>query len=104
MNMIKKLAVGFMALFTSAVAMAGTGGGSDFPVTAIIQKLADSLTGGLAKAIGICAFGGGALMLAFGGELDGVLKKLMVISFAVAITVTAGNIFNWLFSGAGCVI
>lgn len=56
-----------------------------------LQQLADSLTGPVAKSIGVIALAITGAMLAFGGELSEFAKRMCMVVLALAVMLLASN-------------
>jgi type IV secretory pathway VirB2 component (pilin) len=63
-----------------------------------LESIASSLTGPVAKAIGVVALAASGGMLAFGGELSDFTKRIMMIVLALSVMLLAQNFMN-LFGG-----
>lgn len=71
---------------------------ADLPWATPLETIGDSLTGPVARAIGVLALAASGGMLAFGGELGDFTKRLMMVVLAIATMILAGNIMN-IFQG-----
>ncbi len=56
-----------------------------------LQTLATSLTGPVAKAIGVIALAVAGGMLAFGGELSDFTKRMLMVVLALSVMLLASN-------------
>ena len=81
--------VGFMLMSKYAYAA--------LPWDDALGKLKDSLTGPVAKAIGVIAMAITGAMLAFGGELSEFAKRMCMVVLALAVMLLA----NTMISGLG---
>jgi type IV secretion system protein VirB2 len=61
------------------------------PWEAPLAALQNSLTGPIAKAIGVSALAVAGGMLAFGGELADFTKRILMVVLALAVMLLAGN-------------
>ncbi|WP_151869223.1 TrbC/VirB2 family protein [Acinetobacter soli] len=102
-NNVKKIAT-FTLMAIAIVALilmpdfahaAGTGGGG-MPWESPLQKLIDSLTGPVAIGISILCILGAGLALAFGGEITGFVRTMIVIVLVVAVIVFAAGFLTQL--------
>ena len=66
------------------------------PWEAPMQTLQDSLTGPIAKAIGVIALAVAGGMLAFGGELGDFTKRIMMVVLALSVMLLAANFISGL--------
>ncbi len=64
-----------------------------------LQTVSQSLTGPVAKAIGVVALAASGGMLAFGGELGDFTKRILMVVLALSVMLLANSFMN-LF-GAG---
>jgi type IV secretion system protein TrbC len=56
-----------------------------------LEQLKDSLTGPVAKAIGVIALAASGGMLAFGGELSDFTKRMLMVVLALSVMLLANN-------------
>jgi type IV secretion system protein VirB2 len=56
-----------------------------------LTQLQDSLTGPVAKSIGVIALAVSGGMLAFGGELSEFTKRIMMVVLALSVMLLANN-------------
>ncbi|HAV5548614.1 TPA: conjugal transfer protein TrbC [Acinetobacter baumannii] len=102
-NTVKKIATfAFMAIAIVALILmpdfahaAGAGGGG-MPWESPLQKLIDSLTGPVAIGISVLCILGAGLALAFGGEITGFVRTMIVIVLVVAVIVFAAGFLTQL--------
>jgi len=66
-----------------------------------LESIADSLTGPIAKSIGVVALAASGGMLAFGGELSDFTKRIMMVVLALSVMLLAQNFMNLFPSGGG---
>jgi len=59
-----------------------------------LEAIANSLTGPVAKAIGVVALAASGGMLAFGGELSDFTKRIMMVVLALSVMLLAQNFMN----------
>jgi len=64
---------------------------AQLPWEAPLTALQNSLTGPVAKAIGVIAMAISGGMLAFGGELNEFTKRIMMVVLALAVMLLASN-------------
>ena len=69
----------------------GLASAQTLPWESPLQSLQGSLTGPIAKSIGIIAMAVSGGMLAFGGELNEFTKRIMMVVLAVAVMLTAAT-------------
>ena len=79
--------VGFMLISKYAYAL---------PWDGALNKLKDSLTGPVAKAIGVIAMAITGAMLAFGGELSEFAKRMCMVVLALAVMLLASTMITGL--------
>ena len=82
--------MGFMVIWSN-VAHAG-----DLPWEERLQKIATSLSGPVAKVVGVCSIILTGLALAF-GEAGGIVKRVLQIVFGLTIAFTASSFFLGFF-------
>lgn len=87
----------FVALTLAAPALAGTTGGTSMPWETPLQTVQDSLSGPVAKAVGIIAIVVTALGFAF-SEGGSALRKGIGIVFGLAVAFTATTFISSFFS------
>ena len=101
-NVKKILGVALMLFVVAALllvpdfAHAAGAGGSGMPWESPLQKLVDSLTGPVAIGISILCILGAGLALAFGGEITGFVRTMIVIVLVVAVIVFAAGFLTQL--------
>lgn len=61
-----------------------------------LQTLATSLTGPVAKAIGVIALAASGGMLAFGGEMGDFTKRMMMVVLALSVMLLASQFMNMI--------
>ena len=61
-----------------------------------LQKLIDSLTGPVAIGVSILAIFAAGVALAFGGEINGFVRALIILVLVVAIIVFAAGVLTQL--------
>lgn len=81
-------------LIASDLAWAQAGGG--LPWDGPLKTLRDSLTGPVAKAIGVIALAAAGGMLAFGGELGDFTKRILMVVLALAVLLLANTFVQGL--------
>jgi type IV secretion system protein TrbC len=69
---------------------------AQLPWEAPLTALQNSLTGPVAKAIGVIAMAISGGMLAFGGELNEFTKRIMMVVLALAVMLLASNFVSAL--------
>lgn len=83
--------MGFMVLWSNVAHAAG-----DLPWEEPLQKIAASLSGPVAKVVGVCSIILTGLALAF-GEAGGIVKRVLQIVFGLTIAFTASSFFLGFF-------
>lgn len=94
-RLLKKIPLASTAVTASlfATAARATGGGSSLPWDGPLTTLQNNLTGPVATAISAIAFAGAGLTMIFAqDELNGFVKKLLLIVLAVTVAIL-GNRF-----------
>ncbi len=74
--------------------------GSNMPWEAPLQSIIDSITGPVAKGVGVAAITVTGLMWAF-GDSSGGLRKAIQIVFGLSVAFTASSFFLSFFSFGG---
>lgn len=88
----------------AAAASAAQAAGTGMPWEQPLQQIQDSLTGPVAKIVGVAAITILGLTLAF-GESSGGLRRMIQIVFGLSIAFTASSFFLTFFSfGGGALI
>lgn len=64
---------------------------AQLPWEAPLTALQNSLTGPIAKSIGVIALAVSGGMLAFGGELNEFTKRIMMVVLAISVMLLAGS-------------
>lgn len=59
-----------------------------------LEQIQESLTGPVARAIGVVALAASGGMLAFGGELGDFTKRIMMVVLALSVMLLANNFMN----------
>jgi type IV secretion system protein VirB2 len=91
-------------ILTLAIAGPALAAGSDMPWEAPLQSILDSITGPVAKIIGVIAITVTGLMWAF-GDTSGGLRRGIQIVFGLSVAFTASSFFLTFFSfGGGALI
>lgn len=102
-NTVKKLtSFALMALavlvllFMPDFAHAAGAGGGGMPWESPLQKLIDSLTGPVAIGVSILCILAAGLVLAFGGEITGFVRTLIVVVLVISVIVFAAGLLTQL--------
>jgi type IV secretion system protein VirB2 len=82
------------SLFFCAVAHAQGGPNGGLPWEGPLSMIAKSLTGNVAKAIGVIALAVSGAMLAFGGEMSEFTKRIMMVVMALSVMLLAGQFMS----------
>ncbi len=70
--------------------------GAALPWNTPLKNLQESLTGPVAKAIGVIALAAAGGMLAFGGELGDFTKRILMVVLALAVLLLANTFVQGL--------
>ena len=81
------------AVLTAASLYCGTAW-AQLPWEGPLQTLQTSLTGPVAKAIGVIALAVAGGMLAFGGELSDFTKRILMVVMALSVMLLASNFMS----------
>jgi type IV secretory pathway VirB2 component (pilin) len=81
-----------LALATSAFFIGSAHAG--LPWEGPLTQMQTSLTGPVAKAIGVIALAVSGGMLAFGGELSDFTKRIMMVVLALSVMLLANNFMS----------
>lgn len=76
----------------------GTAHAQTLPWEGPLTQIQNSLTGPVARAIGVVALAASGGMLAFGGELGDFTKRVMMVVLALSVMLLANN-FMSMFGG-----
>ena len=74
----------------------GVANAQGLPWEAPLTALQTSLTGPIAKSIGVIALAVSGGMLAFGGELNEFTKRIMMVVLAISVMLLAGSFVTGL--------
>ena len=69
-----------------------------------LSRVVDSITGPVAFGGSVLAIVAAGLGLAFGGQLDGFIQKLMILALVISVIVLATNILTTLFNVSSTVV
>ena len=72
----------------------GVAQAQELPWQGPLESIADSLTGPIARAIGVVALAASGGMLAFGGELGDFTKRIMMVVLALSVMLLAQNFMD----------
>jgi type IV secretion system protein TrbC len=67
---------------------------TDLPWNGPLESIQASLTGPVARAIGVVALAASGGMLAFGGELGDFTKRIMMVVLALSVMLLANNFMS----------
>ncbi len=96
--------VAMVVLGEPALASTGTAGAGGLPWEEGITKLKDSLTGPLATGLGVIGiFTCGAILL-WGGDLNGLFQKLVVMILVLSLVICANKILTYFYKAEGATI
>ena len=76
--------------------LSGIAHAQSLPWEGPLQTLQTSLTGPVAKAIGVIALAVSGGMLAFGGELSDFTKRIMMVVMALSVMLLANNFMSMI--------
>lgn len=83
-----------VALGVALVGRLSCGMAQTLPWETPIQQLATSLTGPVAKGIGVIALAVAGGMLAFGGELSDFTKRILMVVLALSVMLLASQFMS----------
>lgn len=89
-----------LSLFALAISSPAYAAGSGMPWEGPLNQILQSITGDVAKAIGVIAITITGLAMAF-GDTGGGMKRLLQIVFGLSIAFTATSFFLSFFSFGG---
>ena len=75
-------------------AFCGSAHAQALPWEGPLTQIQNSLTGPVARAIGVVALAASGGMLAFGGELGDFTKRIMMVVLALSVMLLANNFMN----------
>lgn len=81
----------------------GTTGGGDMPWESGLEKLKKSITGPVATGIALAGIVGCGCGLAFGGEMNQVMKTMIVLVIVVCVIILANKLLA-AFTDSGAVL
>lgn len=81
----------------------GTTSGGDMPWESGLEKLKKSITGPVATGIALCGIVGCGCGLAFGGEMNQVMKTMIVLVIVVCVIILANKLLS-AFTDSGAVL
>ncbi len=73
--------------------------GQELPWEGPLEQIQASLTGPVARAIGVVALAASGGMLAFGGELGDFTKRIMMVVLALSVMLLANNFMSMFGAG-----
>lgn len=77
---------------------------SGMPWEAPLSKVVDSVTGPIAFGVSVLGIVCAGLALAFGGQLEGFIQKIAILSLVIALIVFATNVLSALFGVSSSVV
>lgn len=83
--------LGLLALGVLLLVLSRHAAAEGLPWEGPLKKLSDSLTGPVAKSIGVIALAVSGGMLAFGGELSDFTKRMLMVVLALSVMLMASN-------------
>lgn len=84
----------WLAPLTATWFYCGVANAQALPWEGPLQTLQTSLTGPVAKAIGVIALAISGGMLAFGGELNDFTKRILMVVMALSVMLLANNMMS----------
>ncbi|CAI2030464.1 conjugal transfer protein TrbC [Serratia fonticola] len=85
----------FVSLSLPGMSFASSSSG--MPWEGPLMKVVDSITGPVAFGISVLAIAVAGLTLAFGGQLEGFVQKIMILALVVSLIVFAVNVLSAIF-------
>lgn len=95
------LLLGIFALLPD-LAQASTSSG--MPWEDPLTKVVDSVTGPVAFGVSVLGVVVAGMALAFGGQLDGFIQKIAILSLVIALIVFATNVLSSVFGISSSVV
>lgn len=83
-----------IASATTLLLLSGAAHAQALPWEGPLTQIQNSLTGPVARAIGVVALAASGGMLAFGGELGDFTKRIMMVVLALSVMLLANNFMN----------
>lgn len=100
-RLVAPLMLGMLMLLPE---LAWASSSSGMPWEGPLAKVVDSITGPVAFGISTLGVVVAGMSLAFGGQLDGFVQKLAIISLVIALIVLATNVLSALFGISGSLL
>lgn len=100
-RLVAPLMLGMLMLLPE---LAWASSSSGMPWEGPLSKVVDSITGPVAFGISTLGVVVAGMSLAFGGQLDGFVQKLAIISLVIALIVLATNVLSALFGISGSLL
>lgn len=83
-----------MLLFVTSPVMASSAGGGGLPFESWLVKLQNSITGPYAFTAAIFGMVGAGTALIFGGDMNGILRTLLVLVLVMSFLVASENMLQ----------
>lgn len=93
-----------LGLFIIFPDLAHASSDSGMPWEGPLQKIVDSVTGPVAFGISVLGIVVAGLGLAFGGQLDGFIQKIAILSLVISLIVFAVNAMSSIFGISSSVV
>lgn len=87
----------FVSLSLLVPTLSHASGSSGMPWEDPLSKIVDSVTGPIAFGISVLGVVVAGLTLVFGGQLDGFVQKIAILSLVIALIVLSVNVMSSLF-------
>lgn len=100
-RLVAPLMLGMLMLLPE---LAWASSSSGMPWESPLSKVVDSITGPVAFGISTLGVVVAGMSLAFGGQLDGFIQKLAILSLVIALIVFATNVLSSIFGVSGSLV
>jgi type IV secretion system protein VirB2 len=100
-RLVAPLMLGMLMLLPE---LAWASSSSGMPWEGPLAKVVDSITGPVAFGISVLGIAGAGMSLAFGGQLDGFIQKLVIIALVISLIVLATNVLSAIFGVSGSLL
>lgn len=100
-HLVAPLMLGLLMLLPE---LAWASSSSGMPWEGPLSKVVDSITGPVAFGISVLAIASAGIALAFGGQLDGFIQKLVILALVIALIVFATNALSAIFGISGSLV
>lgn len=100
-RLVAPLMLGMLMLLPE---LAWASSSSGMPWEGPLGKVVDSITGPVAFGISTLGVAAAGFSLAFGGQLEGFVQKILIISLVIALILFAVNVLSALFGVSGSLV